>query len=626
MCIEELESRRLLSGGPTADAGPDRLAAVGTAVKLNFIGTDSVVEPQTETIDWGDGSTPVQSTVTISKLTFQHSASHTYATRGNYTVTWTVSDANGTASDSTTVRVGDLLAHVIISGDSTEMTSYPDLPKVGYRVFVDLNRNGQFDEASELAALTDDSGDALFESVAPGSYSVRADPLNGYLFASPIDGVAEMSVSATTGSARSFVFTKFGVITSLVFNDVNGNGLREAGELPLAGQPIQISGLNGSSYPGLRLTTNANGEFRSIPYLAGTYLVQLITSSGYVQTAPFARAGRVVTYGEAQTVSGTNFGTMRATGGSISGNAWVDLNGNNLREANEPGADGRSVFLDANNDGVFDPEEVSYSPSSSSNSYSFFNLAAGTYNVRLTPRVGWEQTVSSTPARSVVLVAGQASAGNDFATRQIDFIPPTLVSATYFVDASGPALRFEFDEAVEIGGVFSVRNLTLNTLTSFAGTFDPTRKVGTYRPKAGPILSDGNYSATFASNTIHDLAGNRLDGVGLSFVVLAGDANGDARVDFSDLAILAQHYNQPASGPASGDFNFDDTVDFNDLVILAQRYNTTAATGALSPASVAAALPLSAPLSRDKRTVPAPAKPVASPPKPQPKQVPTRLR
>jgi len=51
-----------------------------------------------------------------------------------------------------------------------------------------------------------------------------------------------------------------------------------------------------------------------------------------------------------------------------------------------------------------------------------------------------------------------------------------------------------------------------------------------------------------------------------------GDANGDGKVDFTDLLILAQHYGQHNATTVEGDFNNDGVVNFEDLLILAQNY------------------------------------------------------
>jgi hypothetical protein len=56
-----------------------------------------------------------------------------------------------------------------------------------------------------------------------------------------------------------------------------------------------------------------------------------------------------------------------------------------------------------------------------------------------------------------------------------------------------------------------------------------------------------------------------------------GDANGDDVVDFADLGILLNNYNQSGSFSA-GDFNASGDVDFTDLGILLNNYNQQAPT------------------------------------------------
>ena len=65
---------------------------------------------------------------------------------------------------------------------------------------------------------------------------------------------------------------------------------------------------------------------------------------------------------------------------------------------------------------------------------------------------------------------------------------------------------------------------------------------------------------------------------------LRGDTNADGSVAFSDLLLLAQHYNAANSDWAYGDFNYDGTVGFSDLLILAQEYGRTAGTRLLAAA------------------------------------------
>ena len=62
---------------------------------------------------------------------------------------------------------------------------------------------------------------------------------------------------------------------------------------------------------------------------------------------------------------------------------------------------------------------------------------------------------------------------------------------------------------------------------------------------------------------------------------LAGDANLDGKVDFSDLLALARSYGQ-YGGWIQGEFDGDGKVDFKDLLILARNYGQTLTTAQLS--------------------------------------------
>lgn len=69
---------------------------------------------------------------------------------------------------------------------------------------------------------------------------------------------------------------------------------------------------------------------------------------------------------------------------------------------------------------------------------------------------------------------------------------------------------------------------------------------------------------------------------------LRGDSTLDAKVTFTDLVILAQHYNQLTGQTwADGDSNGDGAVNFDDLVAVAQNYNQALVGGTIVPAGSA---------------------------------------
>jgi hypothetical protein len=83
-----------------------------------------------------------------------------------------------------------------------------------------------------------------------------------------------------------------------------------------------------------------------------------------------------------------------------------------------------------------------------------------------------------------------------------------------------------------------------------------------------------------------------------------GDANLDGAVDFADLVLLAQNYNQPSNRFwANGDFTYDGAVNFADLTKLAQNYNSRMPADAIPGASAA----FSSDVERAFATVPEPA-------------------
>jgi uncharacterized delta-60 repeat protein len=205
----------------------------------------------------------------------------------------------------------------------------------------------------------------------------------------------------------------------------------------------------------------------------------------------------------------------------------------------------------------------------------------------------WDYTVTS------VDLAGNESAPSKQVRVTIDATPPRVLSARFDPAGSGGSVRVGLSEGISNPSVAGGPTPSIAPLDGGAtgaaalsgfNTFNVSYDAGAaaLTLKLGGVLSDGNYRLTLPAGWLRDAAGNPMSAdFTFDFYVLAGDANRDRTVDFTDLTVLSQHYNTTGGQTwATGDFNGDGNVDFNDLVILAQRYNTTlAAPPALLPAA-----------------------------------------
>ena len=263
-------------------------------------------------------------------------------------------------------------------------------------------------------------------------------------------------------------------------------------------------------------------------------------------------------------------------GGSISGIVFADFNRDTVREIGEPTLLGWMVYVDTNNNGRPDPGDLS-AVSSATGHYVLADVPGGTWTVREVVPSGWRADVPAALGQTVTLADGQILDGHDLANVHA---PPVVTAAT--VDYASPFadLVFTFDEDVRFPpSLFSITVRNVDTGESFVWngmTYDPATRTLRFLQSIHP---DGRYEVVLPAAPITDAFGQHLDGSGtgaggdftFDFSLLTGDLNHDGRVDFADLLVLAQHFNQTGTYQ-QGDLNDDGQVDFRDLLILAQHY------------------------------------------------------
>lgn len=158
----------------------------------------------------------------------------------------------------------------------------------GWTVFLDQNANEQQD-AGEASVVTGEDGTYAFTNLGPGTVQVAQVLPNGWhrsTPAVPYDLKSGMVVQSDLGNLQ------YGSITGMKFNDLNGNGTRDAGEAGVAGWTIFLdTNTNGVLDAGETSTvTDAAGQFRFDLLLPGAYTVAEAQRSGWVQTKPLPNA------------------------------------------------------------------------------------------------------------------------------------------------------------------------------------------------------------------------------------------------------------------------------------------------------------------------------------------------
>jgi hypothetical protein len=280
----------------------------------------------------------------------------------------------------------------------------------------DKNGDGQVQQNEILVfpALPGTAPESIAITLPAGTYYLWvAPPVNGTK--SPY--TLTMSASAPTVAAS-------GSISGRAFDDVNANGVWNAGESASPGWRIYIDrNNNGVLDPGEASTvTDASGNYHFTGLSAGRYLIKIAPRAAWRQTFPTMNWGTWVNLAPGQIVTGINFGETPAPppvqpNASISGAVFDDLNGDKIRESDEGGLAGFRVYIDANNDGWWEGSEPSTLTDANGN-WTLGNLTPGAYRVRVLPVTGWKQTVPFT-SYLLTVTTGQRLAGILFGQKRV---------------------------------------------------------------------------------------------------------------------------------------------------------------------------------------------------------------
>ncbi len=294
----------------------------------------------------------------------------------------------------------------------------------GITIYNDANNNSKLD-SGELTTITDANGAYALSGLSAGSYKIREILQSGWSQTTPTNNYGWTITLASNQqlTGKDFGTKQSGVtpppptggsISGTVFNDLDGDGVKDSNEVGVGNITIYNDANNNSKLDNgeLTTTTDSNGAYTLANLAAGSYKIREILQSGWLQTTPAKNYGWTITLGSNQQLIGKNFGTKQSTvtpagTASISGFTFNDNNKNGAFDGGDVKTSGKTVFLDTNNNGKLDSGEKSVVSDANGN-WSFNGLSAGTYHVR---RVFPSGYTYSTTLIDLTLNAGDNDSG-----------------------------------------------------------------------------------------------------------------------------------------------------------------------------------------------------------------------
>ena len=328
---------------------------------------------------------------------------------------------------------------------------------------VELLSNGSVVETTTSAS----DGSYSFADVAPGAYTIEEIMQTGWFQTEPQNPFF-YSVTATSGSSQSGLnFGNFQLvnITGEVYNDLNGNGNLDPGEPGLQGWTVNL--LNQAGNTVATTTSDANGDYEFDDLFPGTFIVEEVLQSGWVQTQPVNPNFYTFATQSGLNETGLNFGN--AGTGTFTGTVYNDLNGDGTQESNEPPLANWTIDLLDSNSNI-----VATTTSNAMGQYTFADLGPVVYTIEEIVQPGWVITQPTNPPGTYTLAAqgGTKISGLDFGN-----FTEVTVSGSIYNDQDGNGLRGSSEPGLAGWTVDledSSGNVLASTLTDSNGNYSFT--------------------------------------------------------------------------------------------------------------------------------------------------------
>lgn len=313
---------------------------------------------------------------------------------------------------------------------------------------VTVTLTGTDDQGATVSVVgtTNPDGTYSFTNLRPGTYTVTETQPVGYGDGAESAG-SNGGDDATTNDAISAIVLGSGddatdydfaettsSISGAVYEDLNGNGIRDLGEPGIGGVAITLAGTDDAgSAISVTVPSNTDGTYSFVGLLSGTYTVDEAQPAGYGDGSE--TAGTVG--GDATSINdqisaialpigtaanGYLFGEVRDS--SISGVVYIDDNNDGVQQLGEAPIGGVTVTL-AGTTGAGTLVALS-TTTGPAGTYTFPNLAPGTYVVAETQPAGFldgmdsagtaggDATTTNDLISGIVLESNENSTDNNF--------------------------------------------------------------------------------------------------------------------------------------------------------------------------------------------------------------------
>src|SRR5206468_1274950 len=158
------------------------------------------------------------------------------------------------------------------------------------------------------------AGMYLFDGLTPGAYVLREVAPEGWRYGVPATGVYRVNLTAEVGATPDFGLTQRSRIDGFAFEDRNGNGVRDAVDVPLRQGGDVFADLNGNGFEDdhdpRTLVLPPNQTYGLANLSPGNYPLRIMLPGAaglnYVQTTP--PLGSAVTLGTAVLLTGVDIG------------------------------------------------------------------------------------------------------------------------------------------------------------------------------------------------------------------------------------------------------------------------------------------------------------------------------